>query len=153
MQVRSISAMKTLFLLVLAAAFSLPAKADDTAEATKVVNSFYSTYIAAVTKTLNGEKVVQRSPQLSPAFKKAYAELLAKARKKDPELGLDYDPIVDGQDFPDAGFAVTSLTLKGASGSAVVTSKDKSFKKTISIKLVKLDGKWLINGIEKLQGS
>jgi hypothetical protein len=75
---------------------------------------------------------------------------MAKALKKDPELGLGYDPIIGGQDFPDAGFAVTSITLKETTGSAVVSSKDKNFKMTIPVTLVKLDGKWLINGTGKL---
>jgi hypothetical protein len=147
------SAMKTLLLLALAVAVSAPVRADDNTDATKVVNSFYATYIAAINKAQDGDKVVQKSSQLSPAFKKAYAELMAKARKKDPEAGLGYDPIICGQDYPDAGFAVTSITLKETTGSAVVSSKDKSFKHSIPLKLVKLDGKWLINGIEKLQGN
>lgn len=145
--------MKKLFLLVLAVALSLPVRADDNTDATKVVNSFYASYIAAINKAKDSDKLVQKSSQLSPAFKKAYADLMAKALKKDPEVGLGYDPIIVGQDFPDAGFAVTSITLKDATGSAVVSSKDKSFKKAIPLKLVKLDGKWLINGIEKLQGN
>jgi hypothetical protein len=144
------SPMKTLILLVLAVAIFIPARADDKGDATKVVNSFYATYIAAANKGEDGEKVVPKSSQLSPAFKKAYADLMAKARKKDPELGLGYDPVIDGQDFPDAGFAVTSISLKETTGSAVVSSKDKNFKMAIPVTLVKLDGKWLINGTGKL---
>jgi hypothetical protein len=47
---------------------------------------------------------------------------------------------------------VTSITIvDGSVGFAKVSSKDKNFKNTIRLSLIKLDGKWLINGIEKLQ--
>lgn len=145
--------MKTLFLIV--SGFALitgQTRADDKSEATAVVNSFYASYVAAMTKQENGEKVVPKSPQLSPGFKKAYAALMAKAWKENPESGLGYDPIVCGQDFPDAGYAVTGITIVDHSrGVAEVSSKDKNFKQTISVMLVKLDGKWLINGIDKLK--
>jgi hypothetical protein len=146
--------MKSLLLLGLASLIAIPAFCDDKTEATKVVDSFYASYIAAISREKPGDadKVVKKSPQLSPAFKEAYAALMAKARKDDPELGLGYDPIVCGQDFPDAGYAVTSITLKDAVGSAVVSSKDKSFKQTIPVSLVKSEGKWLINGVQKLKG-
>ena len=145
--------MKTLLLLAVAfAIMPVPAaRADDKTEATAVVNSFYASYVTAMTKRENGEKVVQKSPQLSAGFKKAHAALMRKAWKENPESGLGYDPIVCGQDFPDAGYAVTSITLEETKGSAVVSSKDKTFKNTIRVSLIKLDGKWLINGIEKLQ--
>jgi hypothetical protein len=142
--------MKTLFLIILSVVISIPATADDKVDATKAVDSFYATYITAANKGQDGDKVVQKSAQLSPAFKKAYADLMTKALKKDPELGLGYDPIIGGQGYPDAGFTVTSITLKETTGSAVVSSKDKSFKMTIPVTLVKLEGKWLINGTAKL---
>jgi hypothetical protein len=144
--------MKTLLLLfVLAFVIALPGQADDKAEATKVVDSFYASYIAAMIKMEDSDKVVQKSPQLSPGLKKAYAKLVGDALKENPESGLGYDPIVCGQDFPDAGFAVKSVTLKESTGSAVVSSKDKNFDHSIPVTLVKVDGKWLINGIEKLK--
>src|SRR3954464_12750486 len=99
--------MKTLFFLVLSFALILAsAGADEKADATATVNSFYASYVGAIKKKANDEKVAQKSPQLSPGFKKAYAALMAKAWKTDPELGLGYDPIICGQDFPDAGYAV-----------------------------------------------
>ena len=144
--------MKALLTLAIALTCITALHADDKADASKVVNSFYDTYIAAMIKQQNGEKLMQKSPQLSPAFKKVHGALVAKAWKENPELGLGYDAIVCGQDFPDAGFAVTSITLKDTKGTAVVSSKDKEFKHTIPIKLVKIDGKWLINAIDKLEG-
>ena len=145
--------MSTMRLLAIALAIVLitPARADDEADATRMIDSFYAAYIAAMIKTENAEKVVARSPQLSPGFKKAYATLVAKAWKDNPELGLGYDPIVCGQDFPDAGFAVKTIALKESTGTAVVSSKDENFTHAIPLTLVKIDGKWFINGIEKLQ--
>ena len=142
--------MKTLLTLAIAFALTATLHADAKADATKVVDSFYTSYVATIAKGKDGSKVVEKSAELSPGFKKAYAALMADANKK--EGGLDYDPIVNGQDFPDSGYAVTSMTLKDTTGSAVVSSKDKNFKNSIPIKLVKIGGKWLINGIDKLQG-
>lgn len=143
--------MKFLALCILALSISLSAHADDKTEATKIVDAFYASYVAAMLKTEDADKLVQKSPQLSAGLKKAYAALMAKAWKENPESGLGYDPIVCGQDFPDAGFAVSSLTVKETTGSAVVSSKDKEFKHTIPLMLVKQDGKWLIHGIDKLK--
>ena len=84
-------------------------------------------------------------------FETNHDAIVAKAKKENPEVGLDYDPIVVGQDFPDKGFAVSSITLKETTGNAVVSSKDKEFKHSIPLSLVKIDGKWLINGIDKLK--
>jgi hypothetical protein len=145
--------LRSFLLLGLASLIAIPAYCDDKADATKVVDSFYASYIAGISKEKpdDADKMVKKSPLLSPGFKEAYAALIAKARKADPELGLGYDPIVCGQDFPDSGYAVKSISLKEATGSAVVASKDKNFKQTIPVTLVKIDGKWFINGIEKLK--
>lgn len=139
---------------ILLAVFTLlpAAQADDKADATKVVESFYATYVTAMVKNEDGEKIVPKSPQLSPEFKKAYADLIKKARKEDPELGLGYDPIVCGQDFPDVGYKVKSISLQEATGKVVLESKDPNFKQTISVLVVKKEKGWLINGIEKLVG-
>jgi hypothetical protein len=144
--------MKTILPAIsIAFALLVPAVADDQTEATKVVDSFYAAYLAAMIKEEDGDKLVQKAPQLSPGFKKVHAALVAKAWKENPELGLGYDAIVCGQDFPNAGFAVTSITLKETTGSAVVSSKDKDFTHTIALTLVKQNGQWLINGIDKLK--
>lgn len=135
----------------LALALLTPVMADDKAEVTKVVDSFYASYVAAMLKEEDGEKVVKKSPQLSLGFKKAYAALMAKAWKDEPEVGLGYDPIVCGQDFPNSGYAVVTVTLKETTGAAVLSSKDENFKQKISVSLVKEDGKWLIHGIEDLK--
>ena len=139
---------------ILLAVFTLlpAARADDKADATKVVESFYATYVAAALKDQDGDKVVSKSPQLSPEFKKAYADLIKKALKEDPELGLGYDPILCGQDFPNVGYKVKSVSLKESSGKVVLESKDPQFQQTINVLVVKKEKGWLINGIEELVG-
>lgn len=127
-------------------------RADDKADATRVVESFYAKYVAAALKEEDGEKVVASSPQLSPEFKQAYADLMKKAWKEDPEVGLGHDPIVCGQDFPDVGYKVKSVSLKDSSGKVVLESKDPNFKQTIHVQVVKKKDGWLINGIEDLKG-
>jgi hypothetical protein len=74
-------AMKALLTLAIAFALTAPLHADAKADATKVVDSFYASYVATIAKGKDGSKVVEKSAELSPGFKKAYAALMADAKK------------------------------------------------------------------------
>ncbi|MBK8800552.1 MAG: hypothetical protein IPN71_00560 [Fibrobacteres bacterium] len=43
---------------------------------------------------------VSRRPDVTESFKQAHAKLLREARKAQPDLGLEFDPILDAQDWP-----------------------------------------------------
>jgi hypothetical protein len=41
-------------------------------------------------------------------FKTELKRILDEAKKEEPEVGLDFDPILDAQDLPDEGFEFES---------------------------------------------
>lgn len=45
---------------------------------------------------------------VSDSFKHAHKDLLEKARKEDPDMGLGFDPILNAQDHPNA-FEIASV--------------------------------------------
>lgn len=61
---------------------------------------------------------------LTQNFKRHYKALVDSAWKADSELGLDFDPIFDAQDFPDKGFSIA----KTDSSSGYVTVAGKEWK-------------------------
>jgi len=133
------------------AAFS--AHADEAADATQAANAFYRSYLASFEQNGDPEVFVKKSPLLTAQFKTAYFELLKKARKADPELGLGYDPIISGQDAPENGYRVKSLQLKPDGAHAVMFSRESGFAANpIRVWLVPRDGQWLINGVNDLAG-
>lgn len=86
---------------------------------------------------------VSESPYVTPGFNSELKKVLNEADKKDPELGLGFDPIFDGQDYPDQGFEVKSVDEK--EGYVIVRGKDwKEF--TITIKIANVNGNWLVDG-------
>ena len=58
-------------------------------------------FINSYVKQADSDQWVAKQTSLTPSFKAAYKKLVDEARKIDPEIGLGFDPIVDGQDFPE----------------------------------------------------
>jgi len=80
---------------------------------------------------------------LTDNFKNRYKNLLDSAQKKDPELGLGFDPIFDAQDFPEKGFSI--LKADTLSGYVTVVGNDwKEFE--LVLKLGQENDKWLVDG-------
>ncbi len=76
-------------------------------------------------------------------FKTKVKSIIDQAYKKDPEIGLGFDPIFDAQDYPDKGFELEIFDSK--TNFIVVKGKNwADFK--LTIKLVMEDNKWLIDG-------
>ena len=76
-------------------------------------------------------------------FKTELKRILDEAKEKEPEVGLDFDPILDAQDFPDKGFELESTDE--ATNYLVVRGKDwNDFK--LTIKVVQENGEWLVDG-------
>ncbi len=76
-------------------------------------------------------------------FKEELKRTIEDAYEKDPEIGLDFDPIFDAQDYPEEGFTLDSLDVK--TGYLIVRGKKwKEFK--LVMKLVYEDKKWLVDG-------
>lgn len=86
---------------------------------------------------------IDNNQYLTESFKSRYHYILDSAYRSDPELGLDFDPIFDAQDFPDQGFSI--LSTDSSTGYITVFGNNwESF--TLTLKLVNLNNKWLVNG-------
>ena len=86
---------------------------------------------------------IAKNPLLTDNFKTAYKNHLDSAYKADPEMGLDFDPIFDAQDFPDQGFELVSCDNK----TGYVTVKGKYWPEFVLVtKIVNHDNKWLVDG-------
>lgn len=120
-----------------------------------LVNNFFRSYLAFIEKPTKGDYEsaliawIQKQPSLTDAYKREFKKVVMGARKKDPELGLDYDPILNAQDVPEHSLKATAVKVNGNTASALAVEKS-GFK--IKIGLVKIKGKWLINRIADISG-
>jgi hypothetical protein len=86
---------------------------------------------------------IRQDSLLTDSFKNRYNSLLDSAQKKDPELGLDSDPIFDAQDFPEKGFSI--LKIDTLNRYVTVAGNDwKEFE--LVLKLKQENEKWLVDG-------
>ncbi len=86
---------------------------------------------------------VETNQLVTESFKAELSRILAEAYKKDPELGLDFDPIFDAQDYPEKGVRLESIDE--SSGYLVVQGIGwPQFR--LRMKVKHLDGKWLVEG-------
>jgi hypothetical protein len=87
-------------------------------------------------------KWMNSNPLLTAEFKTQYKALIAEARKEEPELGLDFDPIFDAQDYPDEGFEF----LKFDSNDYVIVRGIDWPQFTVIIRMAFLQNKWMVTG-------
>ena len=86
---------------------------------------------------------IKQNPLLTDSFKNRYRSLLDSAQKKDPELGLDSDPIFDAQDFPEKGFSILKIDTLGK----YVTVAGNDWKEfELVLKVDQQNDKWLVDG-------
>lgn len=112
--------------------------------ALKFINGYVS-YLQQ--EQADSDQWVAKHRSLTPSFKAAYKKLVDEARKIDPEIGLGFDPIVDGQDFPEKFEKVQSCDNK--SGVVLVSGRwtsESSEAMEIAIKPIKIKEQWLIDG-------
>lgn len=136
-----------------------PVRAEDDRVAVRdVVDRMYREYLASIDAGPSDGKTdprlafVKSKPYFSKGFEQALDKLIRDALKQDPELGLDYDPIVVGQDLPEKGFRTTDVTLKD--DTAVASVERVGMKsKHLKVRLVKQQGAWLIDGIDTLNAA
>ena len=120
----------------------------DCKEGAKVADKFMKSYYFYLGKAATGnsfESWLQKNKLVTEQFRTAYQQLVAQAKKEDPELGLDYDPVFNAQDYPDNGLKIVSCE---ESGLVTLGSKAKdweSFK--VFAKVVKANKGWLVDGI------
>jgi hypothetical protein len=122
-------------------------KADDNAD-TKFDNAltFINGYVdncSKMNERINIVDWVNSNELTTSGFKTELKRILDDAYKDEPEVGLDFDPILNAQDYPDKGFEIETfdevtnyLTVKGKNW--------PEFKMTM--KIIEDNGNWLVDG-------
>lgn len=112
---------------------------------TSVALQFINDYVAFCSskQRIKLNQWVGNNKLLTNHFKSAYIKLVNSALKSDPELGLDFDPILDAQDYPEKGFNI--INYDSATGYVTLNGKDwPAF--VLVIRIVKQGNKWLVDG-------
>lgn len=115
-------------------------------DAPVVALAFINAYIADSNKmneSVGYVAFVNSSEVTTNEFKTELKRIVDDANKNDPEMGLDIDPLIPGNDYPDEGFELESFDKE--TNLIVVKGKNwADFK--VTIKMVLADNKWLIDG-------
>lgn len=139
-----------LVVLIAALCFVLALDAEaDSVGPKEVAQTFIDSYVNAISGDNVGYQaglaLVKSSPHTSEKFKKSLANLYSDALKSDPEMGYGADAVISGQDFPDAGFRVERVKMKGDTARATAKSRDKQFPMDVVMSLVRVDGIWKVD--------
>lgn len=110
-----------------------------------VALNFINSYVESCNKMKNALGIldwVNSNSCTTLKFKKELKQIIDKAYEIEPELGLDFDPIFNAQDYPKE-FILESLDKE--TGYLIVKGKDwTQFR--LRMKLVLEDNKWLVDG-------
>ena len=86
---------------------------------------------------------VKSSKLTSNNFKTELQKIVDEAEKEDPEMGLGFDPIVDGQDYPEEGFELKHFD----SETNIIVVKGKKWSDfEVTMKVILDNRKWLVVG-------
>jgi hypothetical protein len=128
---------------------------DDQADITTTVQKFYDAYVKQLPRTNGYEGTiawVNKSSRVTPEYKTALAKLYRDALKEDPDYGYGADAVIAGNDWPDAGFAVRRVWLDGPRAFVFLSGRDSGSLHQVNVRVVKKDGKWLIDGSGPVDG-
>lgn len=119
--------------------------ADSQGTPGEVAQAFMDSYIEDANRAgkSDPEKLIQNSPHLTAALKKAHAKVFQQ------EL-VDADPILCAQDFPEKGFKVSKVKIEGEKAKVTYTAREEGWDQPIKAELVLVKGKWLIAHIGSL---
>jgi hypothetical protein len=151
--------MRLLVILGLLMGFMSTVSASPKEDVEKVVQSFYAQYYKEYLRKPpkgNSDEAIIRwvtsNSSISDEFKKVFRKTVIDARKKDPEMGLDSDPILNAQDHPEKGYRAKKIQIAGDKAYVVMEGIDApDFK--ISLDLVSINNQWKINGIGDINRS
>lgn len=108
--------------------------------------TFINSYIAdcnKMNKSVGYLNFVKSSTLTSNSFKTELQKIVDEAEKEYPEMGLDFDPIVDGQDYPDEGFELKHFDSK----TNIIVVKGKKWTDfEVTMKMILNNRKWLVDG-------
>lgn len=103
----------------------------------------YLAYLAS-DPSASPQDFINSNAYSSESLKQEFARIKAEAEKADPEIGLDFDPIVDAQDYPNDGFEFDSMDTT----QEYITVKGKTWKDfKVTIKIINNDGTMWVDGI------
>ncbi len=135
--------MKTILCLLAFSVFSSFADAAVESGPTEAAQIFYDAYMKLLTGNGDARHFILASKNVTPAFKKAYARLVKN--------GMDSDPIICGQDFPDAGFAASDAEIHGGKATVTMKSRGDTLKHSFRVTLRLVNGRWLISDTNDLK--
>lgn len=88
-------------------------------------------------------KWINSNDMTTSRFKSELKKILDEADKRDPEIGLGFDPILDAQDIDDAGFELDHFDNE--TKCFILKGKElKDFK--VVIRVIKENNKWFVDG-------
>ncbi len=116
-------------------------------ESKVAAQSFMNEYIEYLNEmmskktTITMDQWVENNKTVTTRFKSSYKKIVDEAKKEDPELGLNADPILDAQDYPDKG------TLLDRCDDNFVTLKGKEWERFKAVvKMIKTKNGWMVDG-------
>jgi hypothetical protein len=126
-------------LLLFCIALASPAFADDRASIKNSVQAFYKEYA----KQDHPAKYLAKSDLVTPSLKAAYTAFM----KEDAES----DPILQGQDSPESGYVASEPSIEGDHATLIMKTRDSGFP-PITVHLIEVKGRWLIDGVNGFKG-
>ena len=108
---------------------------------TEAAQALYDGYIEVSNGNMDQKKWVLNSERVTQAFKKAYMAYMT-----DPGA----DPIICAQDYPNAGFNASVVSVKANRATVRLSSRDPSFAHTFTAAFVLKDGRWLLAGTDEV---
>ncbi|WAC17815.1 DUF3828 domain-containing protein [Luteolibacter sp. SL250] len=105
-----------------------------------VTEKFYAGYVAEVDANRDTKVWVAKSKLVTDKFRKAYAKIMNSEE-------VDADPVLNAQDIPSAPFKTETAIIKEDTATVVVASSFGGDKHRLKLKLVKVNGVWLLDGL------
>lgn len=107
---------------------------------------FINSYVKNIEK-LNGSKGmyewVKNNKLVSENFKIELKKIIDQAKRKNPSMGLSFDPILNAQEYPEKGFVLESYDK--TTHYIIVKGIDwPEFR--VPIKMILIDNTWLVDG-------
>ena len=103
----------------------------------------YVDYISDTIGKISDDEFIKKNKFVTQQFKDRYKTIIDSANKAEPEVGLDFDPIIDGQDYPDKGFKIKSIDEKN--GFVTLSGIDwTDFE--VAVKVVNENNKTFVDG-------
>ncbi|KOS07282.1 hypothetical protein AM493_15480 [Flavobacterium akiainvivens] len=110
----------------------------------KVALTFINDYLDNINKMNEATGLTEwlsARTDATKGFKTEVKRIIDEAYKADPELGLGFDPLIDGQDAPER------MELKSVDKNGYILLKGKDWADfELVMKLKQENGKWLVDG-------